>query len=123
MGGWIAVALGGALGAALRYGVLLAFARPGSGAVPWHTLGVNVAGSFLLGLLMAALPADHAAERWQLLLGVGVLGGFTTFSTFSLETVSLVQAGASVTAAAYVVMSLTGGLIAAAAGYALGRML
>jgi CrcB protein len=123
MTGWLAVALGGAIGATLRYGVLLVFARPGSGALPWHTLGVNIAGSFLLGLLMALLPPTHAAERWQLFVGVGVLGGFTTFSTFSLETVSLVQQGAAMTAAVYVVASLAGGLAGAWAGYALGRAL
>ena len=123
MGNWLAVAAGGAIGASLRYGVFVLFARPGSSTVPWHTLGVNVVGSFLLGLLMAALPGTHSAERWQLFAGVGILGGFTTFSTFSVETVSLVHQGAPAAAAAYAALSLAGALAGAWAGYAIGRAL
>lgn len=123
MSGWILVAGGGALGAALRYGVTLAFARPGVAAFPWHTFGVNAAGSFLLGLLMAVLPAGEVGERWRLFLGVGVLGGFTTFSTFSLETVALVHDGATTTALAYAAGSVAAALVGAALGYAVGRTL
>ena len=85
MNGLIAVAAGGAIGASLRYVVTLAFARGGSTAFPWHTFGVNVIGAFALGLLMAVLPEGEAAEQWRLFIGVGLLGGFTTFSTFGVE--------------------------------------
>ncbi len=83
----VLVALGGALGAAARYGVGAGFARFGF-ALPWGTLLVNVLGGLAMGLLVArTLPADTL----RLALGVGVLGGFTTFSAFSLETVRLME--------------------------------
>ncbi|MDO8879664.1 MAG: fluoride efflux transporter CrcB [Coriobacteriia bacterium] len=123
MAGWLAVAGGGAIGAMLRYGVTLALSRPGAVSLPWHTLGVNVLGSLLLGLLMALLPADQSAEQWRLFLGLGVLGGFTTFSTFSYETLSLVQHGAWGTGALYVFASVVASILGAGLGYALGRAL
>lgn len=122
MQGLIAVAGGGAIGAVLRYAVS-ALARPESGAFPWHTFSINIAGSFLLGLLMALLPTGEAAERWRLFLGVGVLGGFTTFSTFSVETVAFAQQGAMLMALSYALGSLFAGLLAAFGGYAIGRAL
>jgi len=86
----------------------------------WSTVGINVVGSFLLGLL--------AAEHWfsrdlREGLGVGFLGGFTTFSTFSVQAVLEVDAGEPVRAFFYVLASVAGGLLAATAGYALGRWL
>ena len=123
MGGFIAVAAGGAIGASLRYGISLLASRAESGAFPWHTFGVNVLGAFLLGLLMAVLPAGDAGERWRLFLGVGVLGGFTTFSTFSYEALSAAQTGNWPVAVAYVLGSMTAALLGAAAGHALGRAL
>ena len=90
MTGFLLVAAGGAVGASARYAATLLM-RPGSGTFPWYTLGVNVVGSFLLGLLMALLPEGDAGERLRLLLGVGVLGGFTTFSAFSVDALTLAQ--------------------------------
>ncbi|MHB1018321.1 MAG: fluoride efflux transporter CrcB [Coriobacteriia bacterium] len=119
---FLLVAAGGAAGAVARYGVAL-LARPVSGAFPWHTLGVNVVGSFLLGLLMACLPQGDAGERLRLLLGVGVLGGFTTFSAFSVDALALAQQDQWLTAAAYVLGSVAAALAGAAAGYATGRAL
>src|SRR6188472_2228145 len=89
-----------------------------SEALIWTTVGINIAGSFLLGLL--------AAEHWfsrdvREALGVGFLGGFTTFSTFSVQIVLEVDAGRSDRAAAYLAASVLGGIAAASAGYALGR--
>jgi CrcB protein len=89
-------------------------------ALIWTTVGVNIVGSFLLGLL--------AAEHWftrdlREALGVGFLGGFTTFSTFSVQVVLEVDGGNSGKAVAYLVASVAGGIAAAAAGYALGRKL
>ena len=89
-------------------------------ALIWTTVGINVVGSFLLGLL--------AAEHWfsrdvREALGVGFLGGFTTFSTFSVQIVLEVDGGRTDKAAAYLVASVLGGVAAAAAGFALGRKL
>lgn len=87
-------------------------------ALLWSTVGINIAGSFLLGLL--------TAEHWfgrdlREGIGVGLLGGFTTFSTFSVQAVLEVKAGEPVRAILYVLASVLGGLAAASAGYALGR--
>ena len=83
------VALGGALGSLARYGVGLAAARWLGLGFPWGTLTVNIIGGLAMGLLAARTgPGDEAL---RLLLGVGLLGGFTTFSAFSLETVRLLE--------------------------------
>jgi CrcB protein len=111
---WVGLAgLGGVLA---RY----ALSTPFHGdTLPWITVAINVAGSFLLGVLVTA----HAfSEETRTALGVGFLGGFTTFSTFSVQAVLDVEAGEPGRAVAYVAVSVIGGLAAAAAGYALGRV-
>ena len=115
------VAAGGALGSWLRYLVARAWTQAigpvAAGAFPWATLSVNVTGSFAMGLLagwLARFPSQ--GENWRLLLGVGVLGGFTTFSAFSLEAVMLAERGALGTAAAYVAVSLAAGFTGLFAG-------
>ena len=117
---WGAVALvatGGAAGCVLRY--LVGVAMLGvSGTFPWGTLSINVAGSFLLGALLGALPPEHAG---RLLFGTGFCGGFTTFSTFSIETVALMEHGEHGRASAYLAASVAFSVLAAAAGAALGR--
>jgi len=109
------VMLGGAVGAAARYhlgGVV------GRGSVfPWGTLAVNILGGVLMGLLIARGPGEPA----RLVLGVGVLGGFTTFSAFSLETVTLIERGAAGPALGYVAASVIGACLALWAGLSLGR--
>ena len=87
---WFLVALGGAVGAVLRF--YLSETLP-SEAFPWATLSVNLVGSFLLGVVMAATLVDAIGETQALLLGVGLLGAFTTMSTFSVETVMMVEDG------------------------------
>jgi CrcB protein len=112
----VLVAAGGALGSIARYGIDVALPY-GRTDLPVATLLINVSGALLLGLLVATQP--HA--RWMRpFLGTGVLGGFTTFSTFALETDRLL-ARAPAVAAAYVVLSLALGLGAAAVGLRLGR--
>lgn len=111
------VALGGAIGSVLRYqtGRLLTHVV-GPAAVtafPWATLTVNILGSLAMGLLAGAL-ARHggAGEHWRLFVGVGVLGGFTTFSSFSLEMMMLVERGQPGQAFIYAAVSLLAGLSA-----------
>ena len=108
----LVVALGGALGATARYGVDVAAEHFGV-ALPWATLAVNVLGCALMGLLVAyvlAHPARH--PLWRPFLGIGVLGGFTTFSAFAADAVLLAEEGRGLASAAYVVATLIGGLLA-----------
>ena len=117
------VMTGGALGAGARYGVGRALGEVLPGTWPWPTLAINVAGGFLMGLLAAGLARGAAGENTRLALGVGVLGGFTTFSAFSLETVSLIARGQGAAALAYIAASVIGALAALYAGQALGTAL
>lgn len=120
------VALGGALGSWLRYVVGRAWTGAigpvAASAFPWATLTVNVLGSFAMGILTGWL-ARHGTggEGARLLLGVGVLGGFTTFSAFALEFGLLVERGALGTAAGYVALSLAAGFAGLFAGLYLMR--
>lgn len=113
------VLAGGAVGAPVRYLIGLHRATPGGG-LPWSTGAINVTGAFLLGALLEALTRagrDTGARRaLRLLLGTGVLGAFTTYSTFAVEVDLLVRARASRVAAAYALGSLAAGLLAALAG-------
>lgn len=106
------VALGGGVGAMLRYHAgraVTAFSGPNS-VFPWGTFLINVSGSLLMGLLAGWLARQDGAESLRLLLGVGVLGGFTTFSAFSLETAMLMQRGLYGMAGFYALGSLLGGV-------------
>jgi CrcB protein len=112
------VAVGGVLGVLARYGISRLTLH--TEALLWSTLGINVGGSFLLGLLVA----EHWFDRdLREAIGVGFLGGFTTFSTFSVQVVMDVDAGEPGRAFGYLAASVVGGVAAAAAGYALGRKL
>jgi CrcB protein len=117
----LAVGLGGALGSVARWGVSAAF--PGSG-FPWATLLVNLSGALLLGILMVVvadvLTTSHLVRPF---LGVGVLGGYTTFSTYALETRDLLAAGDYAAASAYSLGSVVAGLLAAGLGIAATRRL
>jgi CrcB protein len=109
------VALGGAIGALLRYqtGRLLThWLGPNTvTAFPWATLTVNVLGSLAMGLLAGYLARHgQGGDQWRLFLGVGVLGGFTTFSAFSLELMLLIERGQAGTAFAYAAVSVLAGL-------------
>ena len=114
---WIAA--GGAVGSVIRYGVGLALA---SSRFPWATLGVNVIGSLALGFVLTWSAGRWSAEV-SVPVTVGLLGGFTTFSTFSWETFTLLQAGRAAEGAVYVALSVVGGLAAALLGYSLGQRL
>ena len=114
------VMLGGALGAGARYIVGRAVPLPASG-FPTATLTVNLVGGLLMGLLAGVLARTTVAEGWRLFAGVGVLGGFTTFSAFSLDAVTLVERGQPGLAAGYVCASVVGAIGALIAGLALVR--
>ncbi|MFM5917367.1 MAG: fluoride efflux transporter CrcB [Novosphingobium sp.] len=120
----LSVAAGGAFGSWARYATGVAIGRMGGvGAqFPWSTLAVNVVGSLAMGLLAGWL-ARHGTggEAWRLLLGVGVLGGFTTFSAFSLELALMIERGALISGAAYAGISLIAGVGALFAGLAVMR--
>ena len=113
------VAVGGAVGTSARAALETAFA-PEPGAWPWTTFAINVVGSFVLGVLLESLvrsgPDDGWRRRARLGLGTGVLGGFTTYSTFALEVDRLVGAGHAVTGVAYALVSVVVGVVAAGAG-------
>lgn len=119
----LAVALGGALGALSRWGLGGWIEGRTGEAFPWGTLVVNLIGAFLLGAMHgAATHLDLSAET-RAFLSVGLLGAFTTFSTFSYEAVALLQRGETARAAGYMAASVGVGLVAAVGGLALGRNL
>lgn len=109
------------MGALGRHGVDLVAQALGL-ASPWATLVVNIAGCLAMGLLVAAVLADPGRHPlWRPLVGIGVLGGFTTFSAFAGDVVTLFDDGQGVAAAAYLVATLVGGLAAVYLGIALGE--
>lgn len=111
------VMIGGAIGAGARHlvgQVMLARLGPG---FPWWTLSVNIVGSLAMGLLIGLLARSGAGgETTRLFVGVGILGGFTTFSSFSLEFWLLFERGQAGQAALYVLASVIGALLACGAG-------
>jgi fluoride exporter len=107
------VGVGGLFGVLARYGLSLAAPSP------WTIVAINLAGSFLLGVAMHV----PMSEDVRVGVGAGFLGGFTTFSTFTVQTVAEVDGGRPDMALAYLAVSVVGGLLAAAAGYAVARAL
>ena len=118
----VLVMSGGAVGAGLRYLVgLWAFENLGPG-LPFGTWTVNILGGLAMGLLAGALSKiSDGGEPLRLLIGVGVLGGFTTFSAFSLELFAMIVRGNALLAGAYAVSSVAGSVVALYAGVALAR--
>ena len=121
------VAIGGAFGAALRYQAGRAMTgwlgAPAMSVFPWATLAVNAAGSLLIGLLFGWLArSGEGGDQLRLLLGVGLLGGFTTFSAFSLELVMLVERGQFTIAALYAFLSIALGVTGLFFGLTLTRL-
>ena len=125
MRNWLLVILGGGLGAAARYGVGIWATRVFGHAWPVGTLAVNVIGGALMGLLVGFLAhrGGEEHEALRLLLGVGLLGGFTTFSAFSLETVLMIQQRDWGQAVAYVTASVGLSIAALMAGVLVARRL
>lgn len=116
------VVIGAGIGGGLRYVLGGWMAERWGTAFPWHTLVINVSGAFLLGLLMAmSIDRGLVSDDWRLFLGTGVLGGFTTFSTLSYESIALLEQGFALQGAANMFGSGLLGLGAAALGLFLGR--
>lgn len=123
MNGLFPVMVGGAIGAGARHLVgQIMLARLGPG-FPWWTLSINIAGSLLMGLLIGWLARSGGSETTRLFLGVGILGGFTTFSSFSLEFWLLFERGAMAQAAAYVLSSVIVGIAVCGLGMLAMRQL
>ncbi|MFE1439038.1 fluoride efflux transporter CrcB [Streptomyces sp. NPDC058739] len=118
---WLLVVAGGMIGAPLRYLTDRAVQSRHDSVLPWGTFVVNVSGSLILGLLTGAAAAGAAGSHLQLLLGTGLCGALTTYSTFSYETLRLAEDGARGYALANAAVSVAVGLGAAFAGVALGR--
>ncbi|PKP79817.1 MAG: fluoride efflux transporter CrcB [Alphaproteobacteria bacterium HGW-Alphaproteobacteria-18] len=108
MNGFLLVALGGAIGASLRHGVGLLAVRHLPAGWPWGTSFVNIAGSMAMGLLIGwlALKAEGTSQEARLFLATGVLGGFTTFSAFSLEVANMLRSGETMKAGLYAGLSV-----------------
>ncbi|MFI8306434.1 fluoride efflux transporter CrcB [Streptomyces sp. NPDC085927] len=128
----VVVAIGGAAGALLRYGASRVWRngsdahavwRTGEAAFPWTTLLVNVVGCFLMGVLTVALKErfTHAPRLLNPFLGTGVLGGFTTFSSYTDDTRRLFENGQAGTAVGYLVLTVAGALAGVVLGVALTR--
>ncbi|HET7580942.1 MAG TPA: fluoride efflux transporter CrcB [Bacillales bacterium] len=118
------VGVAGMIGALLRYEISLIFYGEGTGAFPFGTFVANMAGSFVLGWFTTYIMAMRRLHPHVLTaIGTGLIGSFTTFSTFSVETVQLLRDGFWVMGIFYVLISLFGGLFMSALGYYTGKQL
>ena len=117
----ILVMIGGALGSGARYLTSRAMLAGFGPHLPYGTLTVNLVGGLLMGLLVGTLARTGGSEDWRLFVGVGLLGGFTTFSAFSLDMVTMVERGSALLAIGYALVSVVGAALALFAGLALAR--
>jgi CrcB protein len=115
------VMVGGALGSGARYLTGRAAGALLGPHFPFGTLAVNLLGGLLMGVLAGTLARVGGGEPWRLFLGVGVLGGFTTFSSFSLDVVALIERGAAPLALGYILLSVIGSVLAVFAGLMMTR--
>jgi CrcB protein len=121
---FLAVALGGAAGSLARYSLDRFVERRSFAVFPWSTFAINASGCLLIGVVIAALVDRHHTPAWlRIGLVMGVLGGYTTFSTFAQETLGLIEEGRLDVSAAYAFGSLTTGVLAVYLGTLIGRTL
>lgn len=118
---YVAIMAGAALGGAARYWMVSTLTARIGGRFPWGTFAVNVLGCFLIGVIATFLAERSAAAAWSLFLVTGILGGYTTFSAFGLETVQLTRQGEHVLALANAVGSVVAGYAAVWLGALLAR--
>jgi len=118
----IGVALGGAVGASARYGADKLIERSLGGLFPWSTFLINLSGCFLMGVFTAVFVERHHLPAWlRVGVVVGVIGGYTTFSTFAAEALDLDEIHHLAVSAAYLVASVALGMVAVYGGTVLGR--
>ena len=117
------VMLGGAVGAGTRHLVGRATLAAFGPGYPWGTLAVNLIGGLLMGVLAGTVSRLGGGEQWRLLLGVGVLGGFTTFSAFSLDVMVMLERGDWAPALGYILVSVIGSVAALAIGLQMTRLI
>lgn len=118
----ILVALGGGIGAGLRFATNLWALRVLGAAFPWGTLVVNVLGSFFMGLLAVLFARKFGlSDEWRLFLMTGLLGGYTTFSAFSLDAMKLIENGALQSASLYIGANVIGSILALLLGLFIAR--
>lgn len=116
---FIAIFVGGGLGSVLRYSVqLLLHERIVAYSFPWATFAVNVIGSFLIGLFYALSSKFNLSEELRLFLTAGLCGGFTTFSTFSNDSLAMIRQGDTIVCLIYIVLSVISGILACLSGSA-----
>src|SRR5688572_9892869 len=123
---YVIVFLGGGLGAALRHGVNIGAFRLVGTSFPYGTMAINVTGSLAMGIIVgwfAFRTTGHVSQHWRLFLTTGFLGGYTTFSAFSLEAALLIERHQYVAAGAYALGSVLLGVIALFVGIRLGRLI
>ncbi len=121
---WVLVFLGGGLGAVARFALASGITRMTGTGFPWGTLTANVAGSFLIGLILTVLDSRLTVfPFWRHLLTIGFLGGFTTFSSFSWETLALIRDGELLFAFGNIMLSVLLCLVFVWAGHLTGKLL
>jgi fluoride exporter len=118
----IAIGAGSFLGGVLRYLISEAMHARFSSSFPYGTLTVNIIGCLLIGVALGLMERGNISGEWKMFLAVGLLGGFTTFSTFSLETLNLLRDGQVYPALTYVLLSIAAGLIATTSGFFVIKM-
>jgi CrcB protein len=116
------IGLGSFIGGASRYLIWKLFQSSFTSVFPFGTFTINVIGCFLIGAVLGYSSKNYLDTTWQLFLTTGILGGFTTFSAFSLESINMLRDGHTPTAILYIVLSVVIGLIATLVGYTLIRL-
>lgn len=120
---FVYIAFGGALGAVFRYGLGLILKSDNVLSFPLHTFSINILGSLLIGLAASILITSNNKELIQHFLMIGIFGGFTTFSSFSLESIFLIQNGRFTTALAYILLTNVMGILATFGGFQLHQLI